>query len=367
MEQKIFPKKSEIYYCKTCDYKSSRLYDFNKHIKRIRHLGKNSEAILLPDGSEISQITRQKFYCETCNFTTQKNSHYQNHIKTKKHLSKTIVSVNEKEKIICVNCEKQFARKWNLSIHEVKCKQKPIEHNPSSLITQETFLEFMKQSKEFQNILIQQNELFMKKTEEQSKQIIELTNKAAITNNITNRNMTNSINKQFNIQLFLNDQCKDAINIMDFVESLQVQLSDLEKTGEIGYVNGITRILVNGLNKLDVCKRPIHCTDIKRETVYIKDENVWEKDDVDKSKLKKAVNRVSQLNLRQLKNWQEQNPEYEDLTSKVNDDFIKLSTNAIGSCSTEEDGRNKDKIMKNVLKEVVIERREPTVPFQTLP
>lgn len=366
MKQNFFPEKSETHYCTTCDYKSSRLYDFNKHIKSIRHLGKiggNSEKNLFRGGSENSQMSQQKFYCETCNFATSKNSHYQNHIKTKKHLSKTVGI--QKEKIICVNCEKQFARKWNLSVHEKLCKPNQIEvktfieNKPMFPVTQETFLEFMKQSQELQNILIQQNE-------EHKKQIMELTKAVSVTNNITNSN-NNNTNNQFNIQVFLNDHCKDAINIMDFVDSLKVQVSDLEKTGEIGYVNGITRILVNGLRKLDVCKRPIHCTDIKRETLYIKDQDAWEKENTSKPKLKKAVNRVSQLNLKQLKNWQEQNPEYENLTSKVNDVFIKLSTNAIGSCSSEEDEKNTDKIMKNVLKEVVIERREPTVPFQTLP
>ena len=377
MEEFFSQKKTNFYECKHCCYITSHIYDFNNHNKSNEHLGK----IGGKEEEIISRKTSEKYICELCDFNTHRHSHYQNHIKTKKHLSKTIPS--EFDKTVCPGCNKEYSCNWNLSRHKKICKV-PLKESNENNTPNDTLVQFITQSKEIQNILIEQNkelqnkiieqnEQFMKKTEEQSKQIMELTKVVSITNKITNSNNNsnnsnnNNTNNQFNIQVFLNDHCKDAINIMDFVDSLKVQVSDLEKTGEIGYVNGITRILVNGLRKLDVCKRPIHCTDIKRETLYIKDKDAWEKENTSKPKLKKAVNRVSQLNLKQLKPWQEQNPEYENLTSKVNDVFIKLSTNAIGSCSSEEDEKNMDKIMKNVLKEVVIERREPTVPVQTLP
>ena len=237
MEDFFSQKKTKVYECKQCDYITSYIYDFNNHNNSINHLGKiggNSEEKI---SQKNSQKSSKKYTCKTCHFSTNRPSHYQNHIKTNKHLSKNI-SI-EPDETICPNCEKEYSCKWNLSRHQKLCKPKQIvddEKKEQSLhfpISQETFLEFVKQSTEFQNILVQQNE-------EHKKQIIELAQKSSITNN-----MTNSINKQFNIQLFLNDQCKDAINIMDFVESLQVQVSDLEKTGEIGYINGITRICNN--------------------------------------------------------------------------------------------------------------------------
>lgn len=368
MDSNFFPSKTAKYECKKCNHITSSLNDFNLHIESIEHLGKKGKKTEKKI-SEISQTKPEKFNCELCNITTTRFSHYQNHIKTTKHLLK--IKPIKRNKIECPDCNKEYSTNGNLTKHKKICKG-PIKESIENNTSNEILVNFITQSKEIQNILIEQNkelqnkiieqnEQFMKKTEEQSKQIMELTKAVSVTNNITNSNSNNNnTNNQFNIQVFLNDHCKDAINIMDFVDSLKVQVSDLEKTGEIGYVNGITRILVNGLRKLDVCKRPIHCTDIKRETLYIKDQNTWEKENTDKPKLKKAVNRVSQLNLKQLKPWQEQNPEYENLTSKVNDVFIKLSTNAIGSCSSEEDEKNMDKIMKNVLKEVVIERREPT-------
>lgn len=367
MDNILPPNFIDKYHCEVCDHTSKRLFDFNKHKTTKRHIGKCTDNILSPEKSKTV------FGCEKCVYYTKKNCEFIKHCNTNRH-KKKIANIEKKEEPICCYCGIKYSANSNLIKHKKICKQKPseeqdeIDENKNSEtkkysscfpVTQETFLEFMKQSQEFQNILVQQNE-------EHKKQIIELTKAVSVTNNITNSN-NNSNNNQFNIQVFLNDHCKDAINIMDFVDSLKVQVSDLEKTGEIGYVNGITRILVNGLRKLDVCKRPIHCTDIKRETLYIKDQNTWEKENTDKPKLKKAVNRVSQLNLKQLKPWQEQNPEYENLTSKVNDIFIKLSTSAIGSCSSEEDDKNTDKIMKNVLKEVVIEKREPTIPLQPLP
>lgn len=323
----------EPFHCKHCNYTTNRIYDYTKHNKTKMHL------------KHLSNIDNNKniFSCIKCNFYTTNKNNYTQHLLTKKHL----IDSSEKKLCICKFCEKQYSNQSNLCKHEQKCNNK---NNKSD----EILLQFVRQSKEIQNILIEQNKELQNKMIEQSKQIIELTKVVSVTTNITNQNTQNT---QFNIQVFLNDQCKDAINIMDFIDSLHVQVSDLEKTGELGYINGITRILVNGLRKLDICKRPIHCTDIKRETVYIKDQNIWEKENTDKTKLKKLVSRVSQLNLKQLKNWQEQNPQYEDFTSKVNDDFIKLSTNAIGSCSTEEDGKNTDKIMKNVIKEVLLEKK----------
>jgi len=214
----------------------------------------------------------------------------------------------------------------------------------------EMFFEFMKviqNSDEVKNLLIKQNE--------ELKQHLANTNTNA---NNTNSNNTNSHNTQFNLQVFLNEQCKDALDIMDFVDSLDINVSDLEETGKLGFIDGITRIFANGLNKLDLYKRPIHCTDLKREMLYIKDKNKWEKEVDGKPIFKKAVNRVSNMNLRQLKKWQELNPGYDIVDTEKNDEFIHLSTQAIGSCSSQETDRNLNKIMKNLYKQVVLDKKD---------
>ena len=169
-------------------------------------------------------------------------------------------------------------------------------------------------------------------------------------------NHTNSHNKTFNLQFFLNETCKDAMNIMDFVESIQLQLSDLESVGKLGYVEGISNIITKNLKALDVTQRPVHCTDKKRETIYIKDEDKWEKEDDQKVKLRKAIKKVANKNIKQISEWQKQNPEYNDPDSKQNDKYMKIVLNSMSGSTIEEQKNNINKIIKNVAKEVVIEK-----------
>jgi len=209
-----------------------------------------------------------------------------------------------------------------------------------------TILEFMQQSKDMQNFFIEQNR-------ELQNTIIELSQKQAITN-IQNNTITN--NNQFNINVFLNEHCKDAISITDFVNSIKLNVKDLETTGNLGFILGISRIFINKLRELDLHVRPLHCTDLKRETVYIKDQCKWEKEAEDKPRLKNMIRRIAKKNLEQLPAWQEQNPNFVTLDTKENDDFLKISLSSLGSSSKEEEDRDFSKIMRNVLKEVVVER-----------
>jgi hypothetical protein len=157
--------------------------------------------------------------------------------------------------------------------------------------------------------------------------------------------------------MFLNEQCKDAISITDFIDSLRLDVSDLEETGKLGYVLGISRIFINKLKELDIHERPLHCTDIKRETVYIKDKDVWEKEAKEKSTLKQVVKKIARKNLQQLPAWQEQHPDFTKLDTSENTEYMQISINALGPYSKEEEEKDIDKIMKNVLKEVVLERK----------
>jgi hypothetical protein len=175
-----------------------------------------------------------------------------------------------------------------------------------------------------------------------------------IINNNTNTNCMNN-NKTFNLQFFLNETCKDAMNIMDFVESIKLQLSDLEKIGEIGYVEGISNIITSNLKALDITQRPVHCTDKKRETMYIKDEDKWQKEDDSKSKLKKVIKRVANKNIRLLPQFREQNPDYNNADSKISDKYSKMVIEAMGG-SGDNDAEKEDKIIHNISKCTIIDK-----------
>jgi hypothetical protein len=174
------------------------------------------------------------------------------------------------------------------------------------------------------------------------------------THNHSNNN-TNSLNKTFNLQFFLNETCKDAMNIMDFVESIKVQLCDLEKVGQIGYVEGISNIIVKNLNSLDETKRPVHCTDAKREVLYVKDEDKWEKENNDKQKLRKVIKEVAYKNSKMLKEFKSKHPDCDKSESKFSDQYNKLIIEAMGG-KGDNDLEKEDKIIKNIAKEVTIDK-----------
>jgi hypothetical protein len=158
------------------------------------------------------------------------------------------------------------------------------------------------------------------------------------------------------LNVFLNEQCKDAISITDFVDSLNLNVADLEATGQLGYVLGISRIFINKLKELDVYERPLHCTDYKREIVYIKNQDVWEKDNAEKSSLRKVVSKIARKNLEQLPAWQAENPDYVTLDTPENNEFMKISLNSLGGYDSVEENKHVDKIMRNVLKNVIVSK-----------
>jgi hypothetical protein len=200
----------------------------------------------------------------------------------------------------------------------------------------------------------------LKQNKELHEQIIEMSKEPKIINNITHNNISNSnntTNNQFNLNVFLNEECKNALNIMDFVRSLNLTVQDIEETGRLGYVGGMTRIFVNALKDMDVKMRPIHCTDIKRETVYVKDQDTWEKDNQEKNKLKTALKQVARKNLQMLPEWQQQNPDFRILDTPENQQYMQISLSSLGAYSDEDSQKEQDKILKNVLREVVIDKK----------
>jgi len=290
------------------------------------------------------------FHCINCNFNCSKQSDWERHINTQKH--KNHHSLNKIEQnyakktptFICVNCSKIYKAKTSLWYHKQKCnlpKKEPIsEISNNSQITPELIIELIHQNKELQQTLIDQN-----------KTIMELAQKAGNNNNNNNNN-----NKTFNLQLFLNETCKDAINLTDFVNQIQVSISDLEETGKLGYAEGISKVFIKNLNDIDYSNRPIHCSDSKRETLYIKDDNQWIKDDEQKTNLTKAIKQVANKNIKKISEWQQLNPEYNNPDSKQNDKYMKIVLNSMSGSTKEEADKNYEKIAKNIAKEVVIEK-----------
>jgi len=192
----------------------------------------------------------------------------------------------------------------------------------------------------------------MKENKEIKELILELAKKDSYNNC---NNTINSHNKAFNLNLFLNETCKDAMNIMDFVDSIKLQLSDLEKVGELGYVEGISNIITKNLKELDVHQRPVHCTDKKRETIYIKDENKWEKEDYEKNKLRKAIRRVTCKNQRMLTEFKKEHPDCGKYNSKFSDQYNKIVVESMGGPG-DNDFEKEEKIIKNISKNIIVDK-----------
>ena len=169
-----------------------------------------------------------------------------------------------------------------------------------------------------------------------------------------NTNCNNNSNNKFNLNFFLNEQCKNAMNIADFVNNMVLTVEDLKNTGDLGYIDGITKIFTDKLKEIDTYDRPMHCTDLKRETLYIKENNEWDKDG-DKEKMKKAIECVANKNLNNLGNWKEENPGHEVMDSKEDKEFVQIMTNSLGGMGSDRE-KNKQRIMKNVLKEVIVDK-----------
>jgi len=189
--------------------------------------------------------------------------------------------------------------------------------------------------------------MLLKQNNELQQQIVELSKNSNTMNIITNKN-------KFNLNFFLNETCKNAMNIMDFVNSLQVQLTDLETTGKLGFVDGISKIIVKGLNELEIDKRPVHCSDLKREVLYVKDENKWEKENKEHTTIKKVIKQVANKNIKQLPNWIEKNPYYKEYNSAQNDEYLHLINNVIAGSTNEENENKYNQIIHNISKEIVI-------------
>ncbi len=288
---------------------------------------------------------KYKFSCEPCKFYTNNNYDFKRHQGTKKHekaiqLTKSSTGIQDEELFVC-ECGRFYKERTGLWRHKKKCNS---AENQLTVTEEEEQEEEELNEKEMVLKLIKQNG-------ELQKQIINMSKETKQVTNITNQ--TN----HFNLNIFLNDHCKNAVNLIDFINSLQVSTRDLEQTGKLGYVEGLSSIFVKALKDMDVTERPIHCTDIKRETVYVKDQDKWEIEDKDKSRLKNTIKALEEKNMSSMIDWQLENPRFQIMDTKENSDYIQISLNSLGSSSEAEASKQQDKIIKNVLKEVVIEKK----------
>ena len=301
-----------------------------------------------------------KYYCDICDYNTGKLSSYKKHLSTAKHLRIHLDSKMDSEKVAITfqcNCGNVYKYRQGLVKHKKKCSlfnEKPLENtltetditNPSIIMT------LIKDNQDFKSLLLEQN----KKQEELVNKVVELSREPRIVNTNNTTNTTN--NNQFNLNFFLNETCKDAINMVEFVKSIQLHLKDLEETARVGYVEGVSRIFVKALNNMEVNKRPIHCTDIKRETVYVKNNDNWEKDNPEKKNLKNAVDFIANKNMHQINDWKEENPNWQDIKSEESQVLNKMYMTAMGGGTEEEDKKYMNKIIKNILQEVVVEKEQ---------
>ena len=311
----------------------------------------------------LAQKSAEIFYCVCCDLKCSKKSDLLRHRLTRKHQNTDKILTNTD--IFCAKraksadqtfdceCGKKYKHRQSLFTHYKSCtSKKPLPNKESENLPPQTvslnkdnlITYLMKENNEFKEMIVEQNKMVMKMCE----------NPCLINNSTINSN-----NKTFNLNIFLNEHCKDAMNITDFVDSLKLQLSDLESIGKLGFVEGISNIIVKNLKALDIHKRPVHCSDSKREVMYIKDEDKWEKENDDKNKLRKAIKKIANKNSRLLPAFKEKHPDCGKSNSKYSDQYNKLIVEAMGG-SGNEDVDNENKIIKKLSKEVAIDKNAQT-------
>ena len=313
MEEKSHPKSLQKFICIGCDFKCCKKRDYDRHLSTTKHK-------FLENGSKSGGLEEKKPQKATGQF-------------------------------ICI-CDKSFKTHGGLWKHQQKCKPKNTYDSDKidiNSIDMNLIMHLLKQNDEFKSMLLDQNNKMMETFQEVCKNGINNTS-------VNQVNQVNSNNKTFNLQVFLNEQCKDAMNIMDFVDSIKLDLSDLESVGKLGYINGISNIIIKNLKALDVHMRPVHCTDLKRETMYVKSQNTWEKEDEENKNIRRAIKHIAFKNYKTLDLFQELHPDCLEYDSKHGDHFLRLRIEALGGGSSNVDYDSHTKIIKKIAKEVTIDK-----------
>ena len=300
----------------------------------------------------------QNFDCFFCDYKCYKKRDYDRHILTLKHKKNengSILEVKKPQKapnkFIC-DCTRTFKTHSGFWKHSKKCTN--INHDdslkPTTLDKDNDIKNLVLEVVKTNNELQKQNQEIQKQNQEFQKQILD------VCKNTNTTNIVNSNNKAFNLNVFLNETCKDAMDINDFIDSVKLQLSDLELVGKLGFVDGISSIIIKNLKALKVTERPVHCTDLKRETMYVKNQGIWEKQEGDYKNLRKVIKRIAFKNSKNLSLYKELHPDYNDYYSKCSDHFLKLQIEAFGGSGSETID-NENKIIKKIVKEMGIDKK----------
>src|SRR6056300_261447 len=334
----VYMKKRQIYDYNHCDYVCSDTVE-------------NNNLITTASKYEFTKNTlkkRQEYFCELCNFKCSKQSEWNRHILTAKHDGFTKRRKNAENIVehVCNMCNKIYKSRMGLWKHKQKCEKK-LEvvnrtdsniHIDSELITK---------------LLLQNQELILSNQKLQT-QLLEVTKDTGNITNNTVHNTTNN-NQKFNLNFFLNTTCKDAMNMSEFIENIEVNLKDIENIGKNGYVSGMTDMILSRIKELDITKRPMHCTDLKRETMYIKDNNEWKKDTPENTKLHKMIDYVAKQNYAKMPLWRQRNPECLDSDHPKYDFCIKMMRNMLGDVGAEQ-VRLDNKVIKNLSKHIFVDK-----------
>jgi hypothetical protein len=298
-------KNEEYFICCACDFKCSYLSDWARHVSTRKHLVSHNGNHLEINGTKLGEKNNKKVFYQ-CNF-----------------------------------CKKDYKSLSGLWKHKKTCfeitKPETTDKEPSD---KELIMILINENAELKNMMMD---------------VIKNGKNTTNTNTSINNNNNNSNNKTFNIQLFLNETCKDAMNIMDFVDSIKIQLADMESIGELGFVNGISKLIIKNLKALDENQRPVHCSDPKRDTMYVKDANVWGKEDSENMKIKKAIKYIAHKNICALPQWRDKYPDCVYSDSKKSDQYNHIVLEAMGG-SGDNDEEKASKIVKKIAKEVVIDK-----------
>jgi hypothetical protein len=313
---------------------------------------------------QIETHKTPKYPCVSCNFKTSNKKDYNRHLLTAKHLNETnMKQMKQFNPIIphdiidytCDVCCCNFSSRTTLWRHKKVCNLE--ENDNSSNADTNIILQLIKQNDNFKHLILDQTKIFIEQNAKMVDTFSEAIKHNSITNNNTNNtNTVNSNNKTFNLQVFLNEDCKDAMNINEFIDSIKFQLTDLEQMGKIGYVDGISNIIIKNLKALDVTKRPVHCTDQKRETIYIKDAGVWTKEDEDNKNVRTLIKKVAFRNSKCIRLFKEKYPDCIKSESRHSDTYSKIIIEAMGGGSKVNDFDSENKIIRKIAKEMTIDK-----------
>ena len=308
------------------------------------------------------------YTCKKCDYNTLNKKDYNKHLLTKKHNATNTTEMSSPQPISVwhsCGCGKQYNHRASLWNHKKRCE---VESNVGGdndvstpqplqqLVDASLVLELLKQNQEFKELMMEQS----KQLAEQQNQFLEAVKDGKI-GNTTNNTNTNCNNK-FNLNVFLNETCKDAITMDDFINSFEVTREDFLHTGQVGFVEGISTVMTHRFRDMDMHTRPLHCTDLKRETIYIKNADKWEKDDADKTYMRKAVRGVARKNMKELWKWfHDSKPEVEQIGTEECENYFQYHKSALGGYGKEEDLKFEEKIIKNVLKEVQVDKNSVIV------